>query len=159
MLPCSCFMLIILILLHLKCGPEKSSFQGLSGPFPYPYTSNQKRIETPLPLHVSVRNGGVGVRGRNGIGPMSLTLLLCFGNQHFKAPCSILAKSEQHRILLQVIGILTTAFSVILHGLLHLRLLQHQHLLVFILLFCKRMREPGNARSCLMNSALRIHIT
>ncbi len=25
----------------------KSSFEGLSGPSPYPYPSNQKRIETP----------------------------------------------------------------------------------------------------------------
>ncbi len=37
-----------------------------SGSFPYPYPSNQKRIETPLPLHGDV---SVGVRGRNGIGP------------------------------------------------------------------------------------------
>ncbi len=42
---CSRFMLIILIHLRLKYGTEKSSFEGLSGPFPYPYP-NQKRIET-----------------------------------------------------------------------------------------------------------------
>ncbi len=34
----------------------------------YTYTSNQKRIETPLPLHVK-RSGRVGVRCRNGIRP------------------------------------------------------------------------------------------
>ncbi len=78
---------------------------------------------------------------------MSLTLLLCFGNQHFKAPCSILAKSEQHRILLQVIGILTTAFSVILHGLLHLRLLQHHTCLYSFFYFASECGRPGNARS------------
>ncbi len=58
---------ILLILLCLKCGPEKSLFEGQSGPFPYPYPSNQQRIETPL--HMNVRNLGVGVRGRNGFGP------------------------------------------------------------------------------------------
>ncbi len=37
---CSRFMLIILLPLSLKCGPE-----GLAGPSPYPYASNQKRFE------------------------------------------------------------------------------------------------------------------
>ncbi|XP_056123931.1 major histocompatibility complex class I-related gene protein-like [Rhinichthys klamathensis goyatoka] len=43
-----------------KCGPEKSSFEGLSGPSPYPYPSNQKRIETALPLHMHAQNRGEG---------------------------------------------------------------------------------------------------
>ncbi len=50
--------------LRLKCGSKNSSFEGVSGPFPYPYLSNQKGIETPLPLHVNAQSGEVGERGR-----------------------------------------------------------------------------------------------
>ncbi len=33
--------------------------------WPFPFPSNQKRIKTPLPLHVNTWKGGVGLRGRN----------------------------------------------------------------------------------------------
>ncbi|KAI2657358.1 Transposon Ty3-I Gag-Pol polyprotein [Labeo rohita] len=40
-------------------GLAGSSVPGLSSPSPSPYPSNQKRIETPLPLHLNALNGGI----------------------------------------------------------------------------------------------------
>ncbi|KAI2648004.1 T-cell surface antigen CD2 [Labeo rohita] len=50
-----------------KCNSVDIIQKRLSSPSPFPYPSNQKRIETPLPLHMNVPNGGVGVKGVFGV--------------------------------------------------------------------------------------------
>ncbi len=94
-----------IIPLRLKCGPEKSSFEGLSGPYPCPYPSNQKRIETPLPLDVNVK--GEGLRSRNGIGLVILILTL----YHFLVFIQLAALGQGQKSLC-FIDIISGQFSV-----------------------------------------------
>ncbi len=70
--------------LFVRSGSHVAAAAGLRWDSSYPFVcsvvlknlylalaspSNQKRIETPLPLHVNAQNEGDGLRGKNGIGP------------------------------------------------------------------------------------------
>lgn len=47
---------------HLKWGPEKSLFEGLSSPSPY--TPPAKReLKHPYPIHMNARQGGESEKG------------------------------------------------------------------------------------------------